>query len=402
MEIIAIAIALCAGLVGGVITGLAPGLHSNLVAVFLVALAAKPFFKSFDPLILATAIVALAITQTLVDFIPSVYLGAPTEDTILSILPGHALLKEGKAHEAIISTSGGAIFGITASLLLTWPLIKLAPIIQSHITTAIPFALIALIIYMIAREDNPLPAIMVTLTAGFLGYATLNIPVKEPLLPLLTGLFGTSSLIASLKEKATLPPQETISIRQSLPEKEEIKKTVFSTIFIAPICTFLPAVGSGYASLIAAEISDYSKKGFLFLNGAMNMIAMFWSFPLIYAIQKARTGAAASVSDILTGISTSEIVTISIVAFVTCIIAFPITLAISKRCANLITRISYQKVSIIILLLVTLLVIIMSRSLGLLILATSTSLGLYALQSKIKRTHLMACLIIPSILYYLA
>lgn len=402
MEVIALVLALCAGIIGGIITGLAPGLHSNLVAVFLVALAANPFFQTFNPLVLAIAIVALAITQTLVDFIPSIYLGAPTEDTILSILPGHALLKEGKAHQAIVSATGGALFGMISGVILTWPLIKLAPFIQAHTTKVIPFVLIALMIYMIAREDNPLPALIVTLTAGFLGYTTLNIPVHEPLLPLLTGLFGTSSLIASLKEKSTIPKQEISYIRESLPEKQEIKKTAFSTILIAPICTFLPAVGSGYASLIAAEVSEFSRKGFLFLNGAMNMLAMFWSFPIIYAIQKARTGAAASVSDILTGINTNEIIILSATALVTCIIAAPITLGISKRCADHITKINYQMLSATILVLVTLLVLFMSKGLGIIVLVTSTALGLYALQSNIKRTHLMACLIIPSILYYLA
>jgi putative membrane protein len=221
VEIIGLVLALVAGIVGGIITGLAPGLHSNLVAVFLVALATNPFFKTFNPIILATAIVTLAITQTLVDFIPSIYLGAPTEDTILSILPGHALLKEGKAHQAIISATSGGLFGMLVGIILTWPLIKLAPFIQSHIINIIPFALIALVIYMIGREDNLLPALVVTLAAGFLGYVTLNIPIQEPLLPLLTGLFGTSSLIASLKEKAALPKQEHSSIRESLPEKDK-------------------------------------------------------------------------------------------------------------------------------------------------------------------------------------
>lgn len=402
MEILALAIALILGIVIGTITGLAPGLHSNLVAVFLLALSAHPSFQIFTPLTLATCIVATAITQTIIDFIPSIYLGAPSEDTVLSVLPGHALLKEGKAHEALISAVAGTIFGITIGLLLVWPLIKIAPFVQTYITKAIPFALIALVIYMIAREEKPLPALIITLAAGFLGYLSLHVPVREPLLPLLTGLFGTPGLIASLKEINPLPKQTLSTMKESLPEKSEINKTALSTILVAPLCTLLPAIGSGYASLIAAEINDYSRKGFLFLNGAMNMLAMLWSFPLIYAIQKARTGAAATVSDLLQGIQTNEIIFLMLVALIVVCISFPLALFLSNKCASLITKINYQKLSTTILLLVTLLVFLMSRSLGLIILITATTLGIYALQSKVKRTHLMACLIIPSILYYLA
>ena len=45
----------------------------------------------FSPIALIIFIVAMSITQSFVDFIPSIYLGAPDEDTVLSTMPGHNL-----------------------------------------------------------------------------------------------------------------------------------------------------------------------------------------------------------------------------------------------------------------------------------------------------------------------
>ena len=50
----------------------------------------------------------MAITHTFIDFIPSIFLGAPDEDSVLSILPGHKLLLKGYAYTGIILTLYGS------------------------------------------------------------------------------------------------------------------------------------------------------------------------------------------------------------------------------------------------------------------------------------------------------
>src|SRR3989344_250997 len=103
-------IALIIGVAFGTFTGLMPGIHINLIAVFLVSSLAS---LSFVPLIvLVVFVVSMAITHTFLDFIPSVFLGAPEEDTFLSVLPGHQMLREGRAHEAVVLTLYGSITAI--------------------------------------------------------------------------------------------------------------------------------------------------------------------------------------------------------------------------------------------------------------------------------------------------
>lgn len=82
------------GIFTGTISGLIPGIHINLVGAFLVSLSATLFYST-NPIYFVIFITALAITHTFLDFIPSIFLGAPDSDTQLSVLPGHEMLKEG-------------------------------------------------------------------------------------------------------------------------------------------------------------------------------------------------------------------------------------------------------------------------------------------------------------------
>ena len=123
-------IALIFGVIAGTITGLTPGIHINLVSAFLIS-SYSIFLISISPISLAIFIVSMTITHTFLDFIPSIFLGAPDEDTSLSILPGHELLNKGKGYEAVILTLYGSCLGIIIILLLTPVFIFLLPYVYS-------------------------------------------------------------------------------------------------------------------------------------------------------------------------------------------------------------------------------------------------------------------------------
>ena len=53
------------------------------------------------------------------DFIPSIFLGAPDEDSLLSILPGHKLLLRGRGYFAIIFTLYGSLTALPIIILFT-------------------------------------------------------------------------------------------------------------------------------------------------------------------------------------------------------------------------------------------------------------------------------------------
>jgi len=82
-----IILAVILGMLVGIFTGLIPGIHINLV--FGIFLGSSMFLFEVSSFAAVAFIVAVAIMHTFIDFIPSIYLGAPNEDTALSTMPGH-------------------------------------------------------------------------------------------------------------------------------------------------------------------------------------------------------------------------------------------------------------------------------------------------------------------------
>ncbi len=400
LEIIALFIALLLGILAGTLTGLFPGIHVNLIAVFLLSL--SPILLQYaSPMHLVIFIVSMSIAHSYLDFIPSIYLGAPDEDSFLSTLPGHELLKQGKGHEAVVLTLYGSLVALLIILLFIPIFIFLLPIIHEAITKIIPFVLIFISLYLVFREDKFLLSLIIFILAGFLGLITLNLPIKEPLLPLLTGLFGSSALIVSLKSSKSHLPKQTLVLKKINLSKKEIIKTALAASIAAPLCSFLPGIGSGHAAVIGSEIFEQNRRGFLFLVGEINTIVTALTFIALYSINKTRSGTAVAIKEILKEITFQELIIIIITIILAGIISFFIGIKLSKIIAKNINKINYKVLSIITLFILLIVNIIFSNPLGILVLIASTSLGIFAILSNSRRINLMACLLIPAILFYM-
>lgn len=403
--ILALIVALLLGIIAGTITGLIPGIHINLVAILLVSILTF-LLKITSPITLVVFIVAMAITHTFIDYIPSIFLGAPDEDSVLSILPGHKLLLKGLGHRAVVYTSYGSLTGILIILLFSPIFILTLPRIYPYINILMPIILIYASIYLIILEKKQnLWAAIIFILSGFLGYATLNININQPLLPLLTGLFGTSSILTSINQNTTIPKQEIERLRNIKISKKSLFRSILASLIASPFTAFLPGLGASQAAIIGIESLGKKRKPkrkeFLFLLGSINTIVMGLSFITYYTIQKTRTGASIAISEIIPEITKNDLAVILTTIIITGILAFILTIFLSKIIANKITLVPYKYISIFILIILSLLTLILSGPLGLFILMISTSLGIATIEIGINRTHLMGCLLIPTILYYL-
>ncbi|MCH7567839.1 MAG: tripartite tricarboxylate transporter permease [Nanoarchaeota archaeon] len=392
-------IALVLGLIVGTITGLTPGIHINLIAVILISNIV--IFQGFPLIIPAVFIASMAIAHTFLDFIPSVFLGAPEEDTFLSVLPGHQMLKQGLAHEAVVLTLYGSLSALLIILLFTPVFIYLIPIIFETAKLILPFILIFISLYMIFREEKILTSLTIFLLAGFLGFAALNLPIKQPLLPLLTGIFGSSALILSMKAKTKITKQKIPPLKKINPSKKEFFKATLGSIISAPLCSFLPGIGAGHAAVIGSEFIGQSKKGFLIMLGGINTIVIGLSFITLFSIGRTRTGAAVAIKEILKEITLTDLTIIIGAIVISGILAFIIAINISKFTAKHITKINYRALSLIVLFILLVITIIFSNLLGLLVFIIATSLGIFTILSGARRINLMGVLLIPTILFYL-
>ena len=393
--IIEFIIALVLGILAGVVTGLIPGLHINLVGAFLIS---SISISSYN-LEFIVFIVAMAVTHTFLDFIPSIFIGAPEEETSLSVLPGHELLKRGRGYEAVYYTLIGGVAGIFIILLFTTIFLFVLPKIEVYIKNIMFLILITASIFLIAREKIFLSA-MIFIIAGFLGIAVLNLGIREPLLPLFSGLFGASSILISIKNKTKIPKQK---ITRDYFNFSKVKRPFFATILASPLCSFLPALGSSQAAVIGSDlVGRTSRKEFLFLIGSINTIIVGLSFVTLLAIGKSRTGVAAFLKPAIENISMNYLIVVILLSIIISgMLSFFITLKLAKFIALKIHRINYTIISFATLLFILAITFFISGFLGLVVLAVSTFLGLFTISINVNRSHLLGCLMIPTILFYL-
>ncbi len=392
--------ALTLGILSGVITGLIPGIHVNLIAVLIISFSSI-LLATTTPVTVAVYIISLALTHSFLDSIPSIYLGAPDAGQELNVLPGHRELHQGRGHNAITYTLIGSL-GSLITCVSFFPLFIITmAFIFPYVKGGIGYFLAFIMIFMIGKEKGKrLKSATAFFLSGILGLIVLSIPnMEQPLFPLLSGLFGFSILLVSLATNSIIPEQTEQPLTLT---KNKLTKAVGAASGVGFIAAFLPGFGSSQAAIVATNIvGDIGDEGFLTLVGGINTANMLISIATLYVLEKARNGAILTVHKLVGAITLSEVMLFIGVALVVAGIATILALRISKIFAHYITKVNYAKVITSILVFITILTLYFDGFLGLLILGTATAIGLTASYWGVGKNHLMGCLILPVILFFI-
>ena len=398
-----ILLAILVGCLFGVLTGITPGLHINLVAVILLSL--STYLLGFmDVVVVSSFIIAMSITHTFADFIAAIYLGAPGDDTALSVLPGHRMLLRGIGHKAVRLTVLGSFSGLVVVILLSPILTRIVPIIFRVLKDFIGWILLVISVFMILRDkgaDKKFWNFLVFFLSGILGIFVLNFHgLENPLLPLFSGLFGISMLVVSLSQKVVIPPQSTSDINDV--KGPEFFKSIGAGVFSGSLVSIFPALGPAQAAVLAMQffkkIGDHT---ILILLGSINTVSMVISLITLLTIDKARNGSIIVVQKLIPDLGINTFVLFLMVALVSGGIATVLTLKLSKVFSKIITKLKYDYISIFIIIFIVGLVFILTKWIGLFVLIVATSVGIIPVLKKVNRSNLMGSLLLPIILFYL-
>ena len=396
-------IAILLGISAGIVTGLIPGIHINLVSILLLSVSAY-FLNITSPLVLACFVIAMSITHTFLDSIPSIFLGAPDPDMALSVLPGHKLLLEGKGYEAVKLTVIGSLLCLILTILIIPFMIPFVPQLYSFIQPYMGHILIFVVAYMILKEsglNKKVLGLLVFVVSGILGLIVLNTPnLSQPLLAMLSGLFGVSTLVTSLNDNVEVPKQ-TITDSIKIPKLNTIK-ALGAAVFSGSLTGMMPGLGAAQAAVLGMQIvGNVGPYAFMILIGGINTVNFLFSLVTLYTLQKARNGAVVAVLEIVKSIDLTDLIVLISCAAIAGGIATFLAMFITKGFSNIISKINYKIVCISIILLISILVLIFNGPLGILILITSTALGIIPPQLGIKRSLSMGCLLLPVILFFM-
>lgn len=399
---IEILIAIFIGIFFGCITGLTPGIHINLISLLLLSISGS-LLAYTSPLTLCIFIISMAITHTFLDTIPATFLGAPDGDTALMVLPAHQLLLKGMGYEAVKLTVIGSLFSLIITTVTIPLMLPIIPTLYEFLKPYIGYILLSVVIFMILK-DLKLKKIFWNFTAftlsGVLGLIVLNLNMSQPLFPLLSGLFGVSGLIISLSQKVEIPKQritEHIKV-----EKKDLTKALSAGSFAGILTGFFPALGAAQASIIGSQIArNISTYGFMIMLGGINTVNFLFSLATLFTLEKARNGAIVVVLKIIQSITYQQLILFLSASLVAGGIATFLALFITRIFSKLITKINYPLLCIGIISLIFLISFLFDGFLGLFVLITSTALGIFVPLSKTARNHMMGCLMLPVILFFL-
>ncbi len=392
-------IAIFLGCVMGTFSGIIPGIHINLVSVITLSL--SPILLQYtSPLTLAVFIISMSIIHSFLDFIPSAFLGAPDESTAMSVLPAHRLLLQGRGYEAVKLTVMGSLFCLLLIINLTPIVITTVSSIYPIIKSSIGYILIATTLILILKERNSkFWPLIVFILSGILGMGVFNLNLKDPLLPMLSGLFGVSTLLLSYNDNTKIPQQNFESEKLS---KKEITKATITGTFSSSLCSFLPGIGPAQAAILGSTFArKITDRGFLIMVGGIGTVNMLLSIVGLYVLNKARNGSIVIAQRIIETVNFDTLILFLGVSLLVAGIAVPYTLFLAKQFSKFINIINYKLTCLIVIIFITLLVFYFTSFIGLLILFVATMLGLIAPLIKIGRSHAMGCLILPVILYYI-
>jgi putative membrane protein len=317
------AVATGLGFAAGAATGLAPGLHVNNVAALVLAtqgawtswfLGLHPSAGPEDAGILVVAfLVSAAMSHAVFEFVPSVFLGAPSEGTALSVLPGHRMLGEGRGVLAVALAARGALLGLLVAVALLVPLrFVLADPVRLHEAFrpwTVPFVLgiLGALLVSEATRSRPLrrigSALFVQGLAGLLGTGVLRGPSgigpDAVLFPLFSGLFGLPGLLVAARGRpARIPPQDTAP---AIPRRGSMAPVLRGALAGAAV-SWLPGLSAGTAAALAS-LGRRPRAGsdpatFMVVLGAVATSTTFLSIAVLSVIGRARSGVAAAARSI--------------------------------------------------------------------------------------------------------
>lgn len=389
------------GIVLGLPLGLIPGMHINNILPLILSIS----FLFISPYNLIVFIISIAVTQIFISFIPSIFLGAPDENTALSVLPGHRLLFEGKGYEAIKLTVIGGMGSLLFCILFLSIFAGVFGWIYEISRPYIHFVIAFVVVLMIATEKKLkriLAAAFIILLSGLLGIFTLNssvLPQQQVLFPILSGLFGVSNLIVSISQKSKIPDQvKDDGLKIST---KDLFKSILLGTFAGVIVGLLPAIGVSQAATLTQYIGGTGEaRSFLISLSGINVANEVFSLTSLYLLGNPRSGASVAIQKIMVELTFFDVAYIvGVICFVSGIAAV-LTLILGKRIPKFLEKLDYRKISISIIILMTSMVFLFSGLAGLLVLFSSVAVGLICSYLGVRRSHCMGVLLIPSILFF--
>ncbi|MBI4043222.1 MAG: tripartite tricarboxylate transporter permease [Candidatus Diapherotrites archaeon] len=386
-----------AGCALGILTGLIPGLHPNTLAAMALLLPISNE-HAFNACI---GLACMNVVHAFMECIPSIFTGIPNTDTLSAALPGHRMALNGKGLHAIACMTVGGFTSGLASLAF-FPLYGMfIEKTWEWTRTLIPF-LLALTLGALVLDrkkwKEKVNALICVSASGFLGWMVLReTPIQEPLLPLITGLFGAGTLASNLHGNHSLPVQKT----PTLPASTGLLANGLKGCLAGSAVSLVPALSASEAALMVQKISPTRKQSnYLALSTGIAVSNTLFSFAALQYLNKPRSGTAVAIQKIIE-LNAEQFTTLSIALAGATAVGGITLILIAPSIAALVQRIPLNKTNAVLLVFLSAMVYALSGTQGLIVFGASALVGMLPSALHCRKSTCMAALLVPTLYYYL-
>ena len=399
----------------GTFSGMVPGIHVNTLAAMM--LAGYPLLSdalsSFIPtellpICVASCIMSASIVHSFVDYVPSVFIGAPDPDDVISALPGHRLLLDGRGMAAVRSAAIGSCVGACTSIVLAIPFqLLLLSGLSDYLDSITAMVLIAVILIMLLHERDPVNMIWCALTilvSGLLGLICMDLDIPcngiivggTLIFPMLTGLFGMPALLQSLSNPV---------IQEQTDDEEYPVGPIpgIKGVLTGLLTGWFPGITSTTGAILSDTVTpERSPEGFISMIASIGTSASIIMLVTMSLTGKGRSGTMIIIGDILgdsvIGAHNECFLLLLLTAAFAAFLGYHSTILCGRIMSRIINRVDTLLLNRICIILMISLVLLMTGPYGLLVLAIATLMGFLPVRIGISRVYLTGCLLIPALL----
>lgn len=411
-----------AGVAISAVTALIPGLHVyNLMALGVLGLHtfALPSVVPYECVLglFAGLLVGFVFFNTL----PSVFLAAPDESAVFTVLPGQRYLMEGRAVEAVALTTVGGAVGLLALLPAFATVVpKTLPTIREVTQPHLHWMVWSVIAFMLMAEwpkggrlgpggwrrladawRSTGAGLLTFVLAGLLGFIMFYRPplpsgtAFQNLMPVFIGLFTIPGLAINFISRVRVPAQQARGEMQV--GLGRVLHGSAAGIMGGAFAAFVPGVTGGVGGMLAGHAASVrDSRVFLISQGASRAVYYVGGFLLGFVPGSAMTrgGAAWMLRGVRSPLPEDFfllLVAVASAAALTLVLIVPA----SRWMARWAHRVPYREVSGLGLVLAAALVWGVTGAGGLLVMAVATAIGLIPLLYGSRRMNALAVILVP-------
>lgn len=377
------------GVILGIVTGFIPGIHPNTVVFssFPLYFSLKISFPIY-----VCFIAGLSVCHTFHDFLPAIYLNAPSAESAVASLPGAEMAGDGRGPEAFFYTVYGGLTAVFAILILSPLLFLVLEPIYSYASSFMPFVLLFFLLFIILNNGT-FSALLIASASGVLGILAFRQPVNQSfiLMPVFSGLFAVPAVLEAWRSDQEIGEQEEFE------ESFSVRGGIIGFVS-GLIAGTVPGVGAGAATSFLSPLIE-KKEEILTGLGAVNTSDIFISLIVLFLIGKARSGASVAISTL--GSLTPNLLAVtagsSLIAVGLSVLIVPFTHDIFLKSVR---AFRIRNILLAVIGVICLITVYFTGAMGLLTLFTSSAVGLLAWKANCRVCG-MAVLIVPALLFYL-